>query len=229
MLDSSSAAHDAAVDGTGASESAGSLAVKPPTQAQGYEPEAEYDPFLAREEATTAASSSSAGPTKKKKIIGPDGEEVEINDEGEVVDKRELLKAGLNITKKPKPELPDSLRTGGRSGTVLEGPYQSKAVGSAAGYQDRIRRERERLAQNLREENERKRAEVERKLREEEEAAKRRKEGDDGMAEKRRAEARERFLARKRDRDGNGKGGLGGVKEEDSADGEQADSKKSKV
>lgn len=191
MLDNSSAAHDAALEPT--SSSGPSLAIKPPT-APGYEPEAEYDPFLARE----AAAAQSSAPPAKKTTIGPDGSVVEINDEGEVIDKRDLLRAGLNITKKPKVELPDSLLRG-KSGAGLEGGvYQSKAVGTAAGYQDRMRRERERLAQALKEENERKRADAERRAQEEEEAARRRKEGDDGEAEKRREEARERFRERKR-------------------------------
>lgn len=135
------------------------------------------------------------------------------------MDKRELLRAGLNITKKPKTELPNSLLSGGRSGIIQEGPYQSKAVGTAAGYQDRMRRERERLAQALKEENERKRVEAERRAAEEEEAARKRREGDDGEAERRRKEARERFLARKRERE-QGTGGKGD---------DTADSKKVKL
>lgn len=200
MLDTSAAAHDASLDPI--SSAGPSLAIRPPT-AGGYEPEAEYDPFLARE-----AAANSSTPSVKKTTIGPDGEIVEINDEGDVIDKRDLLKAGLNITKKPKVELPDSLRSGGRgTGVGMEGGiYQSKAVGSAAGYQDRMRRERERLAQALKEENERKRAEAERRAKEEEEAARKRKEGDDGDAEKRREEARERFRERKRKMEEEAKG-----------------------
>lgn len=214
MLDSSAAAHDAALDANG---SAGpSLAIKPPTAAQGYEPEAEYDPFLAREAAASASAPLSAADSTapaKKTTIGPDGSVVEINDEGEVIDKRDLLRAGLNITKKPKAGLPDSLRTGGRgTGAGLEGGvYQSKAVGTAAGYQDRMRRERERLAQQMKEEAERKRADVERRAKEEEEVARRRREGDDGEAERRREEARERFRERKRkmEEEAKGKGKAG--------------------
>lgn len=198
MLDTSSADNDQAVASTSTTQNSSngqSMLVKPPTQQ--YEPEAEYDPFLARQEEANNNQQPSDEILKKKKIIGPDGIEVEVNDEGEIIDKRDLLKAGLNITKKLKPELPNSLLSGQR-GKMLDKPFESKAVGSAASFEERKRRERERLAIQMKEEQERKKEEAERKMKEEEEAARKRREGDDGLAEKRRLEAKERFLARKR-------------------------------
>ncbi|CAD6571433.1 MAG: hypothetical protein TREMPRED_000285 [Tremellales sp. Tagirdzhanova-0007] len=190
MLDENAEKHAAAV--AASATSGPSLAVKPPPS-NVYEPDADYDPLLAREEAMKAGSS---------RISAETGKEVEINDEGEVVDKRSLLKAGLNIMKKPKPELPTSLLTSQRKGTILEGPYKSRAVGASAGYQERMDRERQRLAEQMKEDAERRRLEVEERAREEEELARKRREGDDGEAERRRGEARERFLARKRERGG---------------------------
>jgi len=192
MLDDDAEKHAAAVAASSSATSGPSLAIKPPPR-NGYEPEAEYDPLLAREEAGEAGTSGISAET---------GKEVEVNDEGEVVDKRSLLKAGLNIMKKPKPELPNSLRTGQRSGTLLEGPYKSRAVGASAGYQERMDRERRRLADLMKEDAERRRLETEEKAREQEDMARKRREGDDGEAERRRADARERFLARKRAREG---------------------------
>ena len=190
MLDENAEKHAAAV--AASATSGPSLAIKPPPR-NIYEPDAEYDPLLAREEALTAGSS---------RISAETGKEVEVNDEGEVVDKRSLLKAGLNIMKKPKPELPTSLLTSQRKGAMLEGPYKSRAVGASAGYQERMDRERQRLAEQMKEDAERRRLEAEERVREEEELARRRREGDDGEAERRRGEARERFLARKRARGG---------------------------
>ncbi|WVW81687.1 hypothetical protein I302_103682 [Kwoniella bestiolae CBS 10118] len=208
MLESSEAENAAAVAATsGPSSVAGqgpSLAIRPPSGPSNkpeYDDEEEYDPLLAREakaqaQAQPSGSSNTGGGGNDK---NPD---VEINDEGEIVDKRSLLKAGLNITKKPKPPaLPNSLLSGQRSGEVNEGPYKSRAVGTAASYSERMERERRRLAHQMREQAERKRKEEEEKVRVEEEEARRRREGDNGDAERKRQEARERFLARKRQRE----------------------------
>jgi len=190
MLDNDAEKHATAV--AASATSGPSLVIKPPRK-DDYEPEAEYDPMLAREEAGKAGTSKTSAET---------GKEVDVNDEGEVVDKRSLLKAGLNIMKKPKPELPNSLLASQRSGTILEGPYKSRAVGTSAGYQERMDRERRRLAEQMKEDANRRRLEAEETRREEEELARKRREGNDGEAERKRAEARERFLARKREAEG---------------------------
>lgn len=203
MLEDSEAKHAAAVASTaGMVDSGPSLAIKPPSQRDQIEDdEAEYDPFLARE----ASANRPSGPPRldddvdeKPKV--PTG--VETNDDGEVVDKRTLLKAGLNITKKPTATLPTSLKTGTKSATPVEGPWQSRAVGTAASHRERMARERKRLEDQLAAEEEKKKRDEEEAIRLEEEEAKRRREGDDGQAEKKRQEAKERFLARKRAREG---------------------------
>ncbi|WVR03344.1 hypothetical protein IAU60_000335 [Kwoniella sp. DSM 27419] len=215
MLDSDEAKHAAAVAATSGmvptAVQGPSLAIRPPTATAAdrdassniYDDEEEYDPFLARE-AKDSRQSTKAGSSR---VDGESGKQVEINDEGEVVDKRSLLKAGLNITKKPKPVLPNSLLTSQRSGTTSNEPYKSRAVGTAASYAERMERERKRLADQMREEAERKRRDEEERLRKEEEEARKRREGDQGDAERKRQEAKERFLARKRQREEEAKNG----------------------
>lgn len=214
MLEDSEAKHAAAVaSASGMVDSGPSLAIKPPSASRDYEmdEEAEYDPMLARQakadashtdtpSTTQISNDTEARPNAKSSKYGQD---VEINDEGEVVDKRVLLKAGLNITKKPTSSLPDSLKTGSRS-APLEGPYQSRAVGAAASHKERMARERKRLEDQMREEAEKKKREDVERLRVEEEEARKRREGVDGEAQKRRQEVKERYLARKRAREQGG-------------------------
>ncbi|KGB77195.1 hypothetical protein CNBG_3033 [Cryptococcus deuterogattii R265] len=215
MLDSEESKHAAAVAATSKPVVGPSLAIRPPSKPV-YDDEEEYDPFLAREakESASAPAGNRLGKAGTTMINEESGKQVEINDEGEVVDKRSLLKAGLNITKKPKAEIPNSLLTFQRSGQPSEGPYVSRAVGAAAGYKERMERERRRLAEQMREVEERKRKEEEEKLRREEEEARRRREGENGEAERKRAEARERYLARKREREEAEKVGNKKAKEE---------------
>lgn len=198
MLDGDAKKHAAAVAAAnGSTDSGPSLAIRPPAATDNFEDEAEYDPFLARE--AKEDRSKQAGTSTLSDTTGKD---VDINDDGEVVDKRSLLKAGLNIMKKPSSALPNSLLTGQRSGNTLEGPYKSRAVGTAASYQERIERERKRLADQLAQEQERKRLAEEAREKEEAEAARRRREGDGGDAERKRAEAKERAAERKRAKEG---------------------------
>lgn len=218
MLDSEESKHAAAVAATSKPVMGPSLAIRPPTEPSKpvYDDEEEYDPFLAREakESASAPAGNRLGKAGTTMMNEESGKQVEINDEGEVVDKRSLLKAGLNITKKPKAEIPNSLLTSQRSGQPSEGPYVSRAVGAAAGYKERMERERRRLAEQMREVEERKRKEEEEKLRREEQEARQRREGENGEAERKRAEARERYLARKREREVTEKGGNKKAKEE---------------
>lgn len=219
MLDNDEAKHAAAVAATsGPSSVPGqgpSLAIKPPTAAAAarnddFDDQEEYDPLLARE-AKASGIKQIAGSTR---IDESSGKEVEINDEGEVVDKRSLLKAGLNIMKKPKPELPSSLLTSQRNKDQLDGPYKSRAVGTAASYAERMERERKRLADQMRDEAEKKKRDEEERLRREEEEAMKRREGDDGEAERKRQEAKERYMARKRAREEGKDGGNKKAKDE---------------
>ena len=202
MLDDESKSHAAAVAAShGSVDSGPNLSIRPPSGPL-YEPEAEYDPFLEREAAQNGESSTSrTGPAGSTNTSKETGKEVEINDEGDVVDKRSLLKAGLNIMKKPSATLPNSLLTSQRSGQVLDGPYKSRAVGTAASYTERMDRERKRLAEEMRIDAERKKLAEEEAMRAEEEAARKRREGNDGDAIKKREDARQRFLERKRARE----------------------------
>jgi coiled-coil domain-containing protein 55 len=206
MLEEDAERHAAAVAATTGSTAGPSLAIRPPTKEE-YEPEAEYDPLLARQEKDRSKEAGTSS------LSDQTGKQIDVNDDGEVVDKRSLLKAGLNIMKKPSPALPSSLLAGQRSGSSLEGPYKSRAVGSAASYQERMERERKRLADQMREEQEKKRAAEEARIREEEEAARRRREGDDGEAQRKREEARQKYLERKRQREEEAKGCHKRVKE----------------
>jgi len=196
MLDDQAAKHAAAVAASAKPQPGPSLAIRPPTQT--FDDEEEYDPLLARE-ASSSKPKLAAGTST---INAETGKEIEINDEGEIVDKRSLLKAGLNIVRKPGPAIPDSLLSGSRSEAKDDNkPYVSRAVGASASYAERMARERKRLADQVREQEEKKRAAAEARAREEEEAARRRREGDNGEAQRKREEARERALARKRARE----------------------------
>ncbi|WRT63615.1 uncharacterized protein IL334_000538 [Kwoniella shivajii] len=214
MLEDSEAQHAAAVAATSAPTVGPSLAIRPPSvptrkEQEDFVDEEEYDPLLARE-AKAARENSGDTTTKEKagtsRLDKDSGKEVEVNDNGEIVDKRSLLKAGLNITKKPKPSLPNSLLTGSRSNANgnqndQDAIYKSRAVGASATYAERMERERKRLADQMREESEKKRTDEEERLKNEEEEAKRRRQGDNGDADRKRQEAKERYLARKRQRE----------------------------
>ncbi|RXK37737.1 hypothetical protein M231_04986 [Tremella mesenterica] len=220
MLDDSAAKHAAAMSSTStlnnpSSTPGPSLTIKPPSKKdETYEPEAEYDPFLARQSLQSDDNPSGPNPITNDMKMGPSrpsdeeraaeassksGKRVEFNDDGEIVDNRSLLKAGLNITKK-QTVLPTSLLTGGKSQSI-DGPYISRAVGTAASYEERMVREKKRLAEQMREDKMRREKEREEMILKEEEEARKRREGDDGEAERRRKEAKERFLARKRARE----------------------------
>ncbi|WVQ76383.1 hypothetical protein IAR50_006049 [Cryptococcus sp. DSM 104548] len=225
MLDSEESKHAAAVAASEKPKMGPSLAIRPPPAPSKplYDEEEEYDPFLAREAKTAPTSISATLPAegqgglrqaRSSRIDDDSGKEVEINDEGEVIDKRSLLKAGLNIMKKPKAEVASSLAPSQKSATT-EGPYRSKAVGSAASYRDRMERERRRLDEQYREQEEKKKRDEQDRLRQEEEEAKRRREGDNGEAERKRAEAKERYLARKRAREEEERSGVKKAKEDD--------------
>ncbi|KAJ9104220.1 hypothetical protein QFC19_004037 [Naganishia cerealis] len=182
-----------------------SLAIRPPTQPQQphYEPDAEEDPFLRREQARQAMEEAARAATTTGPIverleagISTKNEHVEINDEGAVVDKRTLLKAGLNIIKKPIAPLP----TSASRKIEAELPYKSRAVGEAASYRERMERERRRLAEQMQQERERAERNKLQQEEEEEEKARIRSTGGANASEveaKRKA-AREKYEARKR-------------------------------
>jgi coiled-coil domain-containing protein 55 len=115
------------------------------------------------------------------------GEEViAINDDGEVVDKRQLLKGGLNVKPKPKPQL----QTGK---TQYEQEYEARREAQRNVHKEREARERQRRVIEEQYELKRKRAQDEEKAKEEELMlrVKSKKTSDEVMS------ARERYLARK--------------------------------
>ncbi len=213
MLDADEERHAAAMAAASASAAtkaaraaAGpSLAIKPPSAAPAapaYDPEPESDAYLRREAALHAAASATAAPVVETlpatSVVVAD-ERVEVNDDGAIVDHRVLLKAGLNITKKPVAPMPSATDRAAAAPTAER--YVSRAVGAAATPAERAARERTRLAGLVREEEERRAREVREKERAEEDAARRRSEANKGKeGERKRREARERFEQRKRQR-----------------------------
>ncbi len=222
MLAQSEAEHAAAVSASSSkpsttSSSGPSLTIRPPTKdvetpklTYDYDPEPEADSWLLREAAAKKQAQrqaellEAASTSKPIKETLPGGvttanDKIEINDEGSIVDKRVLLKAGLNITKKPAAGMSSLV---GRGKEEAEQRYQSRAVGASASYAERNARERERLERMLAEEKERERKLKEEKMKEVEMNALKRKQGGEEREEgdlKRKA-ARERFEERKRRR-----------------------------
>lgn len=202
------AAAMAAASATATEPQGPSLAIRPPTQKPRqpqYEPEAEEDPFLRREKARqameeAARATTTSGPVIERLEAGisTGDEKVEINDEGAVVDKRVLLKAGLNITKKPIAPLP----TAASRKIEAELPYKSRAVGEAASYRERMERERRRLGEQMEQEKRKTEEERRRKQAEEEERARIRSTGGENAeaVEAKRKAAKEKYEARKRAR-----------------------------
>jgi coiled-coil domain-containing protein 55 len=215
MLDADEEKHAAAVAAASDRPSQGpSLAIRPPdADAQDtpsrpsdtFDDEVEEDPFIRRErkrmemERAMMLVDTATGPTVERlpATASTEQEKLEINDEGAVVDQRVLLKAGLNITKKPKPAM--TVGDIKRPEVVL--PFKSRAVGTDASYEARIARERRRLAEMIKDEEAR--VERERLARDdeaEEAALRRRQGGTDGQGDAKRRAAKERFEARKRAR-----------------------------
>ncbi|KZO95725.1 hypothetical protein CALVIDRAFT_555492 [Calocera viscosa TUFC12733] len=178
LLERESASHDAAVAATtigptlpGSSQQGSNLTIQRPP-----EMEPRSDVQLAKEAALR-------------------GQDVEINDSGEIVDKRELLLPGLNLA------APNTRRLGGLSTVrtkakqASEEPVVHRAVGAAASQREIRERQARQLERQMEEEEQRKKEEQERKAQEER----------DRRAEKRNDEtsvmsARERYLARKKAR-----------------------------
>ena len=210
MLDADEEKHAAAVAAS-TSRPAASLAIRPPTAADStsvtttFDDTAEEDPFIRRERQRmemerammTAASASVPVVERLPATASTEQERLEINDEGAIVDKRVLLKAGLNITKKPVAMNKDG--SGDIKRLEVSLPTKSRAVGTDASYEARMARERRRLADQMKDEKERvERERLAKQQGAEESAKKRRAGGDDGEGDAKRRAARERFEARKR-------------------------------
>ncbi|KAL4971378.1 coiled-coil domain-containing protein 55-domain containing protein [Aspergillus desertorum] len=121
------------------------------------------------------------------------GAHIAINDDGQVVDKRQLLSAGLNVAPKSKDVAPVAAQTAPGAGA---GPRSRVDPRQAAGRAGQRTRQTEMIAQQL-EEQERQRQEAE--------AARQKEIAERSRSQKSATEissARERYLARKREREG---------------------------
>ncbi|CUA68147.1 Nuclear speckle splicing regulatory protein 1 [Rhizoctonia solani] len=157
---------------------------RPPRGPKPLEVAPNPDEVLKSETATTGAT---------KTIIRPDGTQVEINDNNEVVDKRELLSAGLNLSAPNTRNLSLLRAIHGSSAKSDEPVVVHRAAGVAASREEIRKRQQRQLEEQLEEEKKRVREEQEREEREERERIVRRR-NDDGAVN----DARERYLARKR-------------------------------
>ncbi|KAG8763419.1 hypothetical protein FRC11_004030 [Ceratobasidium sp. 423] len=128
-----------------------------------------------------------------KTMITADGTEVEINDNNEVVDKRELLSAGLNLSAPNTRNLSLLRAIHGSSTKSNEPVVVHRAAGVAASKEEIRKRQQRQLESQLEDERKRIREEQEREEREERERVVRRR-NDEGAVN----DARERYLARKR-------------------------------
>ncbi|CAE6441717.1 unnamed protein product [Rhizoctonia solani] len=143
------------------------------------------------DEVLKSGESSTNGNTKT--VITPDGTQVEINDNNEVVDKRELLSAGLNLSAPNTRNLSLLRAIHGSSAKSDEPAVVHRAAGVAASREEIRKRQQRQLEEQLEEEKKRVREEQEREEREERERVIK-KRNDEGAVN----EARERYLARKR-------------------------------
>lgn len=150
-LDTNSAAHDAAV--------AASLIKTPDSQFKISAPKA-----VQKSEAQQAAE-----------FTALTGKKLEVNDDGIIIDKREMLSGGLNIVKKPKlgPHLPSEAGGGGFSAPIAarEASKDSSSSAGLAGLPvglsaaERNKQSRERYSRDI----ERQMAELEKKRKRDEE------------------------------------------------------------
>lgn len=102
---------------------------------------------------------------EKVKLARADGKEVEVNDDGQIVDSRELLSAGLNLSAPNTRKLGLTLKkkTAADGGEPI---ITHRAVGSAASQREINERRRREIQAQLAEEKERTRKELEERERE---------------------------------------------------------------
>jgi coiled-coil domain-containing protein 55 len=118
------------------------------------------------------------------------GGSIAINDEGQVVDKRQLLKGGLNIVPKPKGSVPVAQRSGPSASDRSKGP----AFAGAGGGKQAMRERQTRMMEAQLEQATKRALEAEEEEQQKvERAAKSRKTEGEIMG------AKERYLARKRE------------------------------
>ncbi|KAF7115412.1 hypothetical protein CNMCM5793_002228 [Aspergillus hiratsukae] len=156
-------------------------------------------PATTAEEAEAEAAAANKEKTEAQIAaeLNERGAHIAINDEGQIVDKRQLLSAGLNVAPKPKPSASASAAAAARAAASkprFDSGHQAARAGQRA-------RQTEMVAKQL-EEKARQEAEAEAaRQREIAERIRTRKTETDVSS------ARERYLARKREREEAAKGG----------------------
>ncbi|EJD53000.1 hypothetical protein AURDEDRAFT_142078 [Auricularia subglabra TFB-10046 SS5] len=192
LLDQNEAVHSAAVAATSTT-----------TSAPEAEPEASTSNAPGRLTAPGGPSLTIAKPTTIGPARGPlsdvelaalaraEGKDVELNDDNQIVDKRDLLNAGLNLSLPNTRHLELSRST---KKTASEEPVVThRAVGTAASRKQIDERRRREVEQQWQEERERMLAEKRKREEEERERMIRRRNDDEAIQS-----ARERYLARKK-------------------------------
>jgi hypothetical protein len=129
---------------------------------------------------------------ERAKEINAKGGNVLVNEDGEVVDKRQLLKGGLNVAAKKKVEVQQERERQAQAAAKAGAAVQSKGVYAAGGKQAMRERQTRVLEAQLEETLKRSRQE------EEEEAAKVQLASKSRKTEADISSAKERYLARKR-------------------------------
>ncbi|SCV69899.1 BQ2448_1293 [Microbotryum intermedium] len=160
-------------------------------------------------EGTSRTLFTVAPPPKEKteaelaaEISAQTGRRIEVNDDGEIIDKRQLLGGGLNLVRKPKSDaqagfsVPISQRkTNDKDDSRYSSSSSSSLIGKGLSPAERARQARERQSREL----ERQMLEVERKRKIEEEEAhksKVQKRNDESKVEMLKRQAEERRLKR---------------------------------
>ncbi|RHZ67695.1 splicing regulator NSRP1-like domain-containing protein [Aspergillus thermomutatus] len=147
---------------------------------------------VAAEEPTAEAANKEKTEAQIAAELNAKGAHIAINDEGQVVDKRQLLSAGLNVAPKPKPSASASAAAAAARAAANKPRVDSRHQAARAGQRAR---QTEMIAQQLEE-----------KARQEEEAEAARQREIAERSRTRKTEtdvssARERYLARKRERE----------------------------
>ena len=134
---------------------------------------------------------------QKAEELNAQGAHIAINDEGQVVDKRQLLSAGLNAAPKPKQQPSAATAAAGSRASAPRSRFQSEQQNARAGQRAR---QTEMIASQLEERAQQEEAaEAARQKEIAERSRSRKTEGDVSSA-------KERYLARKREREAAAKG-----------------------
>jgi hypothetical protein len=151
------------------------------------------------EKNAAAAAAETPGEEKSAEQIAAElnarGARIIVNEEGEVVDKRQLLSAGLNVAPKPKAAATAGKESSASRAAAAASRPSDRAGGPASARTMQRARQTEMIATQLEERVRKEREEEEKRLRELAEKNKSKKAESDIMS------AKERYLARKRERE----------------------------